>query len=303
MINTKSKAVFQRRLKKGLFMAAMMGPAIIGFLVFYVYVNFNSIIMAFQTIDIHGGIHYGFTNFENFFVEFTLQDSNYPTLVKNTLLFFGVGYLQMVLSLLIAYFIYKQIPGYKTFRFIYYLPAIIMSTATALLFKFIMHPDGPIGMIYLQIHGEQMPDIIQSKDTGNLMLAIYLMLFGLGPNMVLFLGAMTNISPEIFEAARIDGVGWFREIVQLIVPLIWPTFSVMILQSITGLTQATGPVFLLTSGEPSTHTISYMLYYNLQKHSNLEYSAAVGWCCTLITFPIAMLVKWLLNKAEEKIGV
>jgi hypothetical protein len=46
-----------------------------------------------------------------------------------------------------------------------------------------------------------------------------------------------------------------------------------------------------------------MLYYNLQKHSNLEYSAAVGWCCTLITFPIAMLVKWLLNKAEEKIGV
>jgi ABC-type sugar transport system permease subunit len=68
------------------------------------------------------------------------------------------------------------------------------------------------------------------------------------------------------------------------------------------LTQATGPVFLLTSNNTDTWTISYWLYQNLLDGTNLERSAAVGWCCTLVTFPIAMLVKWLLNKVEDKIG-
>ena len=297
----KVNPLFQRKLKKGLFMATMMGPAVIGFLVFYVYVNFNSLVMAFET-KVNGEITYGFENFRYFFTEVTYPDSIFSTAIKNTLLFFGLGYVQMLFSLLVAYFVYKQIAGYKVFRFIYYVPAIIMSTATALLFRFVTNTSGPIGMWHEKLTGEVMQSL-WTADTGNMMLAIYIMLFGLGPNMVLFLGSMTNISPEIFEAARIDGVGWIREIVQLIVPLIWPTFSVMFLQSITGLTQATGPVFLLTSSIKETYTISYCLYQNLLDATNLERSAAVGWCCTLVTFPIAMLVKHVLNKIEDKIGV
>ena len=121
--------------------------------------------------------------------------------------------------------------------------------------------------------------------------------------MILFLGSMTNISPEIFEAARLDGVGWVREIFQIIMPLIWPTFSVMFLTSITHLTQASGPVFLLTQGQHGTYTINYWLYAQLLNGTNLEKSAAIGWCCTLVTFPVALLVKKFLDKLEEKIGV
>lgn len=297
--NSKAKLIWEKRLKKGFFMAVMMAPAVIGFLVFYVYVNFNSLVMAFQT-KTDGVISYNWDNFRLFFKEFFYHDSKYPTAIKNTLVFFGFGFVQMLASLLVAYFVYKQIPGYKFFRFVYYLPAIIMATATAILFKYITIAQGPFGGLYEKIFDKPMQ--VWKGDNANVMLAIYMMLFGLGPNMVLFLGSMTNISPEIFEAARIDGVGWVREIVQLIIPLIWPTFSVMILQAVTGLTQASGPVFLLTSGEKKTYTISYILFNNLQAGRDLEYSAAIGWCCTLVSFPIAMLVKWLLNKTEEKIG-
>ena len=121
--------------------------------------------------------------------------------------------------------------------------------------------------------------------------------------MILFLGAMTNISPEIFEAARLDGVGWIREIFQLIMPLIWPTFSVMFLTSITGLTQASGPVFLFTKGKAGTYTLNYWLYAQLLNGSMLEVSAAIGWCCTAVTFPIALIVRKALNKIEDRIGV
>lgn len=291
----------ERRIKKGLFMATMMGPAIIGFLVFYVYVNFNSLVMAFQ-VKKDGIISYSFENFNYFFTEITYPESIFSTAIKNTGIFFGLGYVQMLLSLFVAYFVYKKIAGYKFFRFVYYVPAIIMATATATLFRFVTNVSGPIGLMYENMHGEPMQSL-WTADTGNLMLAVYIMLFGLGGNMVLFLGSMSNISPEIFEAARLDGVGWLREIFQLIVPLIWPTFSVMFLQSITGLTQASGPVFLLTSNIKETYTINYWLYKNLLDGTNLERSAAVGWCCTLVTFPIAMAVRKLLDKVEEKIGV
>ena len=122
--------------------------------------------------------------------------------------------------------------------------------------------------------------------------------------MILFLGSMSNISPEVFEAARLDGVGWVREIFQLIIPLIWPTFSVMFLQAIVGLTQASGPVYLFTKGENHTNTINYWLYAQLlEGNANKELAAAIGWICTAITFPLALVVKHILDKIDDKIGV
>ena len=153
-LNSKTK----RRIKTGLFMAAMMGPAILGFLVFYVYVNFNSILMAFRYED-HGEYVYSFIYFESFFAQLTRPGADYSIALKNTLLFFGLGYVQMLLSLLVAYFVYKQIKGYKFFRFIYYLPAIIMATALALLFDFVTQVKGPIGVAYKGIYGEKMPTL------------------------------------------------------------------------------------------------------------------------------------------------
>ena len=108
----------------------------------------------------------------------------------------------------------------------------------------------------------------------------------------------------IFEAARLDGVGWVREIFQLIIPLIWPTFSVMFLQSIVGITQASGPVYLFTKGENHTYTINYWLYEQLlDGNNNKELSSAIGWICTAFTFPIALVVRHVLDKIDDKIGV
>lgn len=297
----RDSAKLEKKLRRGFFMAVMMGPAIIGFLIFYVYVNFNSLVMAFQ-VPIENGFKIGFDNFTYFFVELSLPDSRFLEAIKNTGVFFLIGYVSLAMALVVAYFISKKIVGYKFFRFIYYIPCIIMATATASLFQYILAYKGPIGALVMNF-GKKYPDILADDRYALFALIFYNLFFGVGGNMILFLGSMTNISPEIFEAGKLDGVGWVREIFQIIIPLIWPTFSVMILQSIVGLTQASGPVFLLTKGEHNTDTINYWLYEQLLNGSNLEISAAVGWLCTAFTFPIAMVVKYLLNKADEKLGV
>ena len=297
----KIKLFTKRQIKRGLFMAAMMGPAIVGFLVFYVYVNFNSFIMAFQ-VNTGETIRFGFDNFAYFMRELSVPGSVFTEAIVNTLIFFSLGFVVMLMSLVAGYFIYKKIVGYKFFRFVFYLPCIVMGTATASLFSFVIARAGPIGDLLRSV-GIQIPDLLAEAPYANRMLILYQLMFTLGGNMILFLGSMTNISPEIFEAAKLDGVGWLRELFQLIVPLIWPTRSDMILQAIVGLTQASGPVFLLTEGAAGTYTINYWLYEQLLNGTNLEVSAAIGWLCTAITFPIALIAKHYLDKADKAIGV
>lgn len=298
---TKRKFFTKRRINRALFMVAMMGPAIVGFLIFYVYVNFDSLIMAFQ-VNTGDSIRFGFDNFAYFLRELSVPGSVFTEAIVNTLIFFVLGFVVMLLSLVVGYFIYKKIVGYKFFRFVFYLPCIIMGTATASLFSFVIARAGPIGDI-LRAAGGDIPDLLAEAPHANWMLILYQLLFTLGGNMILFLGSMTNISPEIFEAAKLDGVSWVRELFQIIVPLIWPTLSVMILQAIVGLTQASGPVFLLTEGAAGTYTINYWLYEQLLNGRNLEVSAAIGWLCTAITFPIALIAKHYLDKADKAIGV
>lgn len=295
----------KQKLKKATFMGLMMLPAMIGFLVFYVYVNFNSLIMAF-TQKKDGTTIFNFNNFSYFFAELKNPYSVFSEAIRNTGKFFLLGYVRMLISLVVSYFIFKKIAGYKFFRFIYYLPCIIMGTVTASLFHYVTRMEGPLDQLVYWLTGEYIPvadGLWNDPTTANKMLAFYVLFYGIGGEMILFLGSMTNISPEVFEAAKLDGVGWIREIFQLIIPLIWPTFSVMFLQSITGLTQASGPVFLFTKGQYGTYTINYWLYAQLLKGENLEISAAIGWCCTMVTFPIALLTRKLLDKIETKIGV
>ena len=298
---TKRKFFTKRRINRALFMVAMMGPAIVGFLIFYVYVNFDSLIMAFQ-VNTGDSIRFGFDNFAYFLRELSVPGSVFTEAIVNMLIFFALGFVVMLLSLVVGYFIYKKIVGYKFFRFVFYLPCIIMGTATASLFSFVIARAGPIGDL-LRAAGSEIPDLLAEAPHANWMLILYQLLFTLGGNMILFLGSMTNISPEIFEAAKLDGVSWVRELFQIIVPLIWPTLSVMILQAIVGLTQASGPVFLLTEGAAGTYTINYWLYEQLLNGRNLEVSAAIGWLCTAITFPIALIAKHYLDKADKAIGV
>lgn len=282
-------------------MAVMMLPALIGFSVFYVYVNFDSLLMAFQVRG-KTDVSWGMGNFTYFFHQLTVPDSVFTQAIRNTAIFFVLGYVQLLMSMLVAYFLFKKIFGYKFFRFVFYMPCIIMATATASLFQYIIARSGPIGEL-LKVFGKTMPPLLSDSAYANKTLMFYCLFYGVGGNMILFLGSMTNVSPEVFEAARLDGVSWFREVFQIIVPLTWPTLSVMILQSVVGLTQASGPVFLFTQGAYNTYTVNYWLYEQLLGGINLEISAAIGWCCTLVTFPIALIVKRCLDRIDERIGV
>ena len=95
--------------KRALFIVGMILVPILHFLIFYLYVNLDSVLMAFQKFE-QGKMKVSFGNFTLFFKQITDTESQIVESLKNTLTFFSVNlFLLLPLTLFIAYFIYKKI--------------------------------------------------------------------------------------------------------------------------------------------------------------------------------------------------
>ena len=302
MINQK-KFMNKREIKLHVFCYAMMLPAIISFCVFYIYVNFQSIAMAFQERQPNGGYEWGMGNFQYFFTELSHADSLFIEAIKNSLIFFVCNtFMVLPVALIFCYFIYKKIIGYNALRVLIYLPNIVIGTVTSALFKQVIALNGPIAVL-IENFGWTMPPLYQSRETAMPFLVFYNFFYGIGGNFILLGGAMNAISEETLEAAKLDGCGWLRELVQIIIPMCWPTLSTMLITSMAGIFTASGPILLFTKGAYGTYTISYWLYESLLNGKNLEIGAAIGIVFTILTAPIVLGFKSLMFKLDEKIGV
>ena len=110
-------SIKNRVVKKHIFCYAMMLPAIISFCVFYIYVNFQGILMAFQEPKLDGTFEWGIGNFSFFFREMGRGDSLFNEALINSLIFFFCNtYLDLPVALIFCYFIFKKIVGYTALR-------------------------------------------------------------------------------------------------------------------------------------------------------------------------------------------
>ena len=126
---------------------------------------------------------------------------------------------------------------------------------------------------------------------------VYTLWMGLGMSL-LWNGAMNNISPEILEAGKIDGTNWLKELIFLIIPLIWPTLSVNLMFTVAGILGASGPILVFTGGNYGTTTLSFWIFKQVQYANNVELPATLGLLMSCISIPLVFLVRWLTEKVE-----
>ena len=123
-----------RKIQRGIFIGLMLSVGLIQFAIFWLYVNFDSILMAFR-LSTKEGIVWTFDNFRRFFHEFSIPEYELALALKNTLLLFLVGtIIGLPTSLLFAYYLYKKILFAKFFRVIFFLPSIISAAVLVGLF-------------------------------------------------------------------------------------------------------------------------------------------------------------------------
>lgn len=283
----------------------MLAVPLTNLVIFYFAVNINSVLMAFQE-NLGGKTVWSGYQFTRLFKELGMSDFIITEAIRNTLIFFLLGLLIInPLSLLLAYFLYKKIIGYRIFRFVFFLPSIISATVLTALYKQLIAPGGVVALVVEALGGSvPLLGYLATEGTALTAIVIYTLWTGFGVNIILFNGAMTRIPEEVMEYARLDGVGSGRELVQIIIPLIWPTLSTIITFAFVGIFTASGPILLFTKGQYGTYTISFWIYDLVQgvnKVINLEYASAVGLFFTLIGAPIVLIVRMLINKAVDAV--
>ncbi len=297
------KKLSRAKKQEYLFVASLLVIPILFFLVFWVYVNFDSFILAFQR-EKGGQVYFTLENFKAVFNEFLKGGGEYElvTALRNTLLFFVVNLIIVLpLSLLMSYFVYKRIAGYKVFRTVTYLPNIITSSALVVLFKFTFQSGGTYNGL-LNIPFTEYTSPIET-DNAILLLLLYNVLFGFGSNMVIFGGAMNSISADVLEAGEIDGCNWFQELIYLIIPMMWPTISTLLILSFSSILSATGPILAMTKGANDTKTLAFTLYSlatGVAGNKDTYLAAAIGMVMTLFVFPLVLLIRKVIFKEDKE---
>ncbi len=268
----------------------------------WLYPNMSSIKLAFVDSKTEA---FTWFNFEEAWRSFS--QGNLGRSALNTLIITSISILVRIpLVTTVVYFIFKKIPGHKFFRIIFYLPAIIPAiTLTGVFTKFIA-VNGPLGVICNSM-GIVLPNqgLLGDPSTSFSTVCAYIIWTCMSAGLLVINGTMQRIPPEIFESAQLEGCGAFRELFQIIVPLIFPTLSTLITLSLVGIIAAGGDTIMLLSKSPAdngTTTIHYWLWkrtYGVGGFTG-EYNivSATGICLTLVVVPFTIIVRKLLGKVE-----
>ena len=292
-----------RSLKKGKtgFILSMITLPVIGFLIFYLAVNLNSILMAFQRFDgyVNEQAVYSWTfeHFVHLYNSLSTSGNQLQLALRNTLLFFGNEIILMLpATFCISYFLFKKIFGYRTFRVLFYLPNILSAMIMVVAYKNIIAVEGPISNIIWNHGGDPLPSFLTNPDTAIWTILIYCIWAGFGANMILFQGGMFRIPTDVLEAAALDGVNTWQELTRIILPMMWNTFSTVLILKLSTLFTVSGPILLFTQGAYDTYTIAYWIFAQVQGNADFCFASAVGLFLTLVNVPIVFGARFLVNR-------
>ncbi len=306
--------------KRLIFYVLLIAIPSIQFAIFYIYVNINSVILAFQKYsEAENGIGYDieFALFENLSFAWGQIIGQGRAILNSLLLYISNLIIVTCLALLFSYYIAKKCILSGFFRVILFLPQIIAALSLAYIFKIIVDFGLPELVRVLGIENSWLSGGIISNGNAPetarfITILFYNIWVGFGANVMLYTGSMSSIDPSITESAQLDGIGFFGEFWYIYFPLSWSTFTTFV---VTGLTAVFTSTMNLTAFfgdggvEPqSLNVFGYYLYCAISKASlvpnpgsgYLSYSqvSSIGLIITLVLVPITLT----LRKVMETFG-
>jgi len=159
------------------------------------------------------------------------------------------------LAFLLAMLLYfPSVRGRHVVRTILFATYVVPTIAVALVWGNLYAPGyGPLDQMVMAL-GLDSVGWISDPDVALFSLALFNVWQMLGYYTVLLIAGLTQVPAEVFEAAKIDGAGWWRQTASIIIPLLRPTLVFVGMIAVINSIQVFDPVYLLTQGGPSDAT-------------------------------------------------
>ena len=199
-------------------------------------------------------------------------------------------------ALALAVLVNRQLPGIHWFRGALYTPVLVSIVVAAIAFRWIYAENGLINGWLTALLGSRFDPI--GFLTSPLLALPSVMLVtlwkGLGYYMVIFLAGLQGISPDLYEAAALDGSEGLRKHLDITLPLLRPYITLVAVISAIAATKVFEEVYLMTQGGPadSTRTLVYYVYDQAFAELEISYACTIGLALFLIVLMLS-LVRYL----------
>lgn len=271
-----------------------ISPWLLGFLIFTVYPILAS--FYFSLCDYRVLSPPKFIGLGNYAA--MLRDTDYFwRSVWNTAFMFIELPLSLALSLGIAMLLNQRLKGIAFFRAIYYLPAVIPTVASAVLWKWLLNPEyGLINDFLTKLHLPRLgwlTDPAWSKPS-----FILMDLWGVGGGIVIYLAGLQGVPQHLYEAAQMDGANVWYQFRHVTLPMLSPVIFFNLIMGVIGTFQYFTQTFVMTNGGPENSTLFYALYLfqNAFQFFRMGEACAMAW----ILFVLTMGATWLVFKSSAR---
>ena len=273
---------------------------LVGFFLFGFIPMVTAIGMAFCDIkgySFDGAKFIWFDNFAN-----VLKDKLFRDSIVNTLYMALSMPISLVLSLVIAYLLEKDIRCRKAFRTIYFIPMVCSVVATTLMWKWIFNTQYGIINQMFGWTGENAVDWLGDSATYTPAVIVMSVWGGTGFSIILFSAALTNVNSSLVEAAKMDGAGAFRCFWHITLPALSPTTFYLFVTGFIGALQAFAITNVLSSnGGPNNDGIT-MVFYLYQRAftyvNTMGEASATAWILAIM-----IVIITIINFAVSKLWV
>ncbi|MGE0033553.1 MAG: carbohydrate ABC transporter permease, partial [Pseudothermotoga sp.] len=205
----------------------------------------------------------------------------------------------VLLGLVLALVLVRNIPGRTFFRAVVFLPVIIPTVAAAMVWRWIFNADfGLLNDFLYQIGISNLPRWLSDPKWALTAIVILSVWKDVGFSTVMFMAGLQSIPTTVYEAAQLDGASAWRTFIHITLPLLSPTTFFVIVINVISSFQVFDQAYVLTGGGPgnATNTIVYYIYNNAFQWFRMGYAAAIAW----VLFAVIFVATFVQFKYQRK---
>jgi multiple sugar transport system permease protein len=298
-IEKESNIQVKKRRKKFIGSEAFYGylfasPMVLGFILVMLFPLIYSIYMSLTDWQLLGDPNFiGTENYKRL-----VNDPEFFVVLKNTIIFSGgLVPLNIVLALLLALLLQRNLPGIGIFRTAIFIPVMTSIIVWSIIWKYMFGTDEGFINQMLNVVGIDGPAWLYSPNLSMGAVIFVSALKNVGLNMVLFLAALQQVDKNLYEASYLDGANKLRQFWHITLPMITPTVFLTLILTVIGSMKVFGQIYVMTNGGPGNHTkvLVYYIWENAFRLFEFGYASAVA----IVLFGIILLftlIQWGARK-------
>jgi len=292
------RAFFQRNLPYFL-----IAPSIIMLLALIAYPLLSALRSSFYFLNLQVSPEpLGFVGFDNYIQ--AIHAFDFQAAVVNTLILSIAGtVIELVLGLVIALLLLKNLPAMNLARALLILPTTIAPIVVGFLFRYLYDPSGGLVVWLMRMFSLPVPDtgLLGSPSTA-LLAILFVDVWQWTPFFAIVLYAsLLGVPTEIVEAAQLDRASPWAILIHIKIPLIRRTLAIIIMLRFMQLFNTFDTVLVLTRGGPgtATRTLAYSLYEQGLVNFNVGLASAMTWITVAIVNIIVSFYLFFAFRKDE----